>query len=112
MVEPVRVVPQFRKATSSSTRSALLANVNLKTNYEGRDEERKPAVGTTRNYSNINPDGSFTWGYEGMGNIMESWGLITKVQTNFGIFVILSGEDGSFKEETRGIDCVVRGKYG
>jgi hypothetical protein len=85
VVEPVRVVPQYRKATPSSTRSALLSSVNLRPTSD-RDDDRKPAVGTTRNYSHINEDGSFTFGYE--------------------------GEDGSFKEETRGTDCVVRGKYG
>jgi len=64
VVEPVRVVPQYRKATSSSTRSALLSSVNLRPTSD-RDEDRKPAVGTTRNYSHINEDGSFTFGYEG-----------------------------------------------
>ncbi|KAL7286892.1 hypothetical protein TKK_0018839 [Trichogramma kaykai] len=47
----------------------------------------KPApVQTIRNYNKVNDDGSFTFGYE--------------------------AADGSFKEETRGTDCVVRGKYG
>lgn len=41
---------------------------------------------TIRNYNKVNDDGSFTFGYE--------------------------AADGSFKEETRGTDCVVRGKYG
>ncbi|KAJ1522308.1 hypothetical protein ONE63_002605 [Megalurothrips usitatus] len=45
-----------------------------------------PPVQTIRNYSKVNDDGSFTFGYE--------------------------AADGSFKEETRGTDCVVRGKYG
>ncbi|XP_026682961.1 extensin-like isoform X2 [Diaphorina citri] len=50
-------------------------------------EESKPApVQTIRNYNKLNDDGSFTFGYE--------------------------AADGSFKEETRGTDCVVRGKYG
>ncbi|KAF4524051.1 hypothetical protein B566_EDAN017528 [Ephemera danica] len=48
--------------------------------------ERAPPVQTIRNYNTINDDGSFTFGYE--------------------------SADGSFKEETRGTDCVVRGKYG
>ncbi|KAF0296865.1 hypothetical protein FJT64_005712 [Amphibalanus amphitrite] len=53
----------------------------------GRQLNRKEeVVGTIRNYSYYNEDGSFTFGYE--------------------------AEDGSFKEETRGTDCVVRGKYG
>ncbi|XP_008550998.1 mediator of RNA polymerase II transcription subunit 12 [Microplitis demolitor] len=43
-------------------------------------------VQTIRNYNKVNDDGSFTFGYE--------------------------AADGSFKEETRGTDCVVRGKYG
>lgn len=47
---------------------------------------KEPPVQTIRNYSNVNDDGSFTFGYE--------------------------AADGSFKEETRGTDCVVRGKYG
>lgn len=47
---------------------------------------KSPPVQTIRNYNKINDDGSFTFGYE--------------------------AADGSFKEETRGTDCVVRGKYG
>jgi hypothetical protein len=47
---------------------------------------RAPPVQTIRNYNKLNDDGSFTFGYE--------------------------AADGSFKEETRGTDCVVRGKYG
>lgn len=47
---------------------------------------RPPPVQTIRNYNKVNDDGSFTFGYE--------------------------AADGSFKEETRGTDCVVRGKYG
>jgi hypothetical protein len=47
---------------------------------------RAPPVQTIRNFNTINDDGSFTFGYE--------------------------AADGSFKEETRGVDCVVRGKYG
>jgi len=39
-----------------------------------------------RRYREDNADGSITWGYE--------------------------NDDGSFKEETIGVDCVVRGKYG
>lgn len=47
---------------------------------------KAPPVQTIRNYNKVNDDGSFTFGYE--------------------------AADGSFKEETRGTDCVVRGKYG
>ncbi|CAG4999209.1 unnamed protein product [Parnassius apollo] len=47
---------------------------------------KQPPVQTIRNFNRVNDDGSFTFGYE--------------------------SADGSFKEETRGTDCVVRGKYG
>lgn len=51
-----------------------------------KEANAKETVQTIRNYSKVNDDGSFTFGYE--------------------------AADGSFKEETRGTDCVVRGKYG
>lgn len=51
-----------------------------------KQAEKAPPVQTIRNYNKVNDDGSFTFGYE--------------------------AADGSFKEETRGTDCVVRGKYG
>ncbi|KAF7271499.1 uncharacterized protein LOC143201328 [Rhynchophorus ferrugineus] len=51
-----------------------------------KEAPKTPPVQTIRNYNKVNDDGSFTFGYE--------------------------AADGSFKEETRGTDCVVRGKYG
>ncbi|XP_022909367.2 uncharacterized protein [Onthophagus taurus] len=51
-----------------------------------KEPSKSPPVQTIRNYNKVNDDGSFTFGYE--------------------------AADGSFKEETRGTDCVVRGKYG
>jgi hypothetical protein len=87
IVEPVRTVPTYRQATPTASRQALLSQVNYKSRGTISDDpDDRRNVGTTRNYSHINEDGSFTFGYE--------------------------GEDGSFKEETRGTDCVVRGKYG
>ncbi|KAK2575679.1 hypothetical protein KPH14_012070 [Odynerus spinipes] len=53
---------------------------------ESLQPSKAPPVQTIRNYNKVNDDGSFTFGYE--------------------------AADGSFKEETRGTDCVVRGKYG
>lgn len=50
---------------------------------ETRDRE---TVNTVERYSHTNEDGSFTFGY--------------------------IAEDGSFREETRGVDCITRGKYG
>lgn len=52
--------------------------------YAGR--KRKPVVQILRKYRTDNPDGSITWGFE--------------------------NEDGTFKEETIGVDCIIRGKYG
>lgn len=51
-----------------------------------QQQQKEPTAQTIRNYNKLNDDGSFTFGYE--------------------------ADDGSFKEETRGTDCVVRGKYG
>lgn len=57
-----------------------------KASIPSKTKEKAPPVQTIRNYNKVNDDGSFTFGYE--------------------------AADGSFKEETRGTDCVVRGKYG
>ena len=51
-----------------------------------RSKNRKPPVQILRKYRTDNDDGSITWGYE--------------------------NEDGTFKEETIGADCIIRGKYG
>merc|ERR1719431_97839 len=51
-----------------------------------RDREVEEPVATLERYSHKNEDGSFTFGYV--------------------------GADGSFREETRGADCITRGKYG
>lgn len=48
--------------------------------------QRAEPVATLERYNHKNEDGSFTFGYV--------------------------GEDGSFREETRGVDCITRGKYG
>ncbi|XP_026732893.1 probable basic-leucine zipper transcription factor R [Trichoplusia ni] len=58
----------------------------LKQQQPIQEGPKQPPVQTIRNYNKVNDDGSFTFGYE--------------------------AADGSFKEETRGTDCVVRGKYG
>ncbi|CAH1153959.1 unnamed protein product [Phaedon cochleariae] len=47
---------------------------------------KKPVVQILRKYRTDNEDGSITWGFE--------------------------NDDGTFKEETLGIDCVIKGKYG
>lgn len=53
---------------------------------EEEDRRRKPTVQILRKYRVDNEDGSITWGFE--------------------------NEDGTFKEETLGTDCIIRGKYG
>ena len=50
------------------------------------ENAQRETVGTVERYSHTNEDGSFTFGY--------------------------IAEDGSFREETRGVDCITRGKYG
>ncbi|CAH1978076.1 unnamed protein product [Acanthoscelides obtectus] len=76
-----------QQSASSRREDNLIHRGHTKgTNEVARTKESKPPVQTIRNYSKVNDDGSFTFGYE--------------------------AADGSFKEETRGTDCVVRGKYG
>ncbi|XP_035780829.1 mediator of RNA polymerase II transcription subunit 15-like [Anopheles albimanus] len=50
------------------------------------DRKRKPVAQILRKWREEHEDGSITWGFE--------------------------NDDGSFKEETIGIDCVTRGRYG
>lgn len=52
----------------------------------GNGRPRPEPIKTTERYSHMNADGSFTFGYV--------------------------SEDGAFREETRGVDCITRGKYG
>ncbi|XP_053679471.1 uncharacterized protein LOC128730450 [Anopheles nili] len=51
-----------------------------------QDRKRKPVAQILRKWREEHEDGSITWGFE--------------------------NDDGSFKEETIGIDCVTRGRYG
>ncbi|KAL3277153.1 hypothetical protein HHI36_012506 [Cryptolaemus montrouzieri] len=53
---------------------------------EDEPRRRKPVVQILRKYRTDNADGSITWGFE--------------------------NEDGTFKEETIGVDCIISGKYG
>lgn len=88
--EPVR--PQ-RPQRPSGGRTRLPPGIPRSSN---KDNEKKGQripnrpkaenVDTVERYSHTNEDGSFTFGY--------------------------IGEDGSFREETRGVDCITRGKYG
>lgn len=71
---------------SSPTRVPLQQIQSTQAPRTKEQSSKAPPVQTIRNYNKVNDDGSFTFGYE--------------------------AADGSFKEETRGTDCVVRGKYG
>lgn len=78
-----RPAPAISRARADYIRPAAKATTVPRSKEPANKE---PPVQTIRNYSKVNDDGSFTFGYE--------------------------AADGSFKEETRGTDCVVRGKYG
>lgn len=81
--------PYGRTASAAPRARADYVRPAAKATHAPRTKEpasKEPPVQTIRNYSKVNDDGSFTFGYE--------------------------AADGSFKEETRGTDCVVRGKYG
>ncbi|XP_049533584.1 zyxin-like [Anopheles darlingi] len=77
---------QYQRPAAKSTSAPATVTVAARSKAAQSNEARAPPVQTIRNYSKVNDDGSFTFGYE--------------------------AADGSFKEETRGTDCVVRGKYG
>ncbi|XP_050086816.1 putative RNA exonuclease pqe-1 [Anopheles aquasalis] len=79
-----RAEQQYQRPAAKSTSAPTAPAARSKAAQS--NESRAPPVQTIRNYSKVNDDGSFTFGYE--------------------------AADGSFKEETRGTDCVVRGKYG
>merc|ERR1711874_94401 len=51
-----------------------------------KKKHRKARVGTLDRYKYKNEDGSITWGYE--------------------------NDDGAYKEETIGMDCITHGRYG
>lgn len=73
----------YGRPTTSRARDGYSRPVPKTTSNASRTKDvSKETVQTIRNYSKVNDDGSFTFGYE--------------------------AADGSFKEETRGTDCVVR----
>jgi len=72
-----------REERRAAARSNLVNGNEPKRKVAGR---RVGVVGTLDRYRFENADGSITWGYK--------------------------NEDGSFKEETIGVDCITHGKYG
>jgi len=81
----IRQQPTKAGLRSQSPQAQQLVQQRLK-QQEQPQQQKEPTAQTIRNFNKLNDDGSFTFGYE--------------------------ADDGSFKEETRGTDCVVRGKYG
>lgn len=61
-------------------------DVSLCAIFDFQEREKKPVAQILRKYREENEDGTITWGFE--------------------------NDDGSFKEEIIGNDCVTRGRYG
>ena len=64
----------------------LTGQRKMKKKAHSKHGRKRGRVANIHSYRVTNEDGSITWGYE--------------------------NEDGSFKEETIGVDCVTHGKYG
>ncbi|XP_076039798.1 uncharacterized protein LOC143024683 isoform X2 [Oratosquilla oratoria] len=78
--------PRPSRPRSSAPLSNIEVEFNLDPNREPIRGLREPDVQIVKSWSHSNPDGTFSWGY------LDS--------------------SGTFKNETRGLDCVVRGTYG
>ncbi|CAG7719815.1 unnamed protein product [Allacma fusca] len=104
-IVPQQIQPQIRRPVQQRViPSAPIQVVTSQPQLQGRQPSQRPTsslgsdsrlknrvstpppIQTINRFMRNNPDGSITWGYE--------------------------NEDGTFKEETLGADCVVRGKYG
>lgn len=81
---PVQPVRQYSRPQEPINRAPVKVVPQQK--YTSNSRERKPVAQIIRKYTDEHPDGSITWGFE--------------------------NDDGSFKEETIGVDCITRGKYG
>lgn len=82
--EPVQPVRQYTRPQEPINRAPVK---NAPQKYiPTNNREKKPVAQIIRKYREENEDGSITWGFE--------------------------NDDGSFKEETIGVDCITRGKYG
>ena len=83
--------PVFAPTSTTTSRPVVLTPQKLPRKFaavktqQKSNNRRKQRIGIVDRYSVQNDDGSFTWGYQ--------------------------SADGSFKEETIGIDCVTRGRY-
>ena len=82
--EVVASVPKRRKEIKLTGQRAM--NKKKKKKANSKHTSKRGRVANIHSYRVTNEDGSITWGYE--------------------------NADGSFKEETIGVDCVTHGKYG
>lgn len=80
---PVR---QYSRPQQEPVRQAPVKSAPPQKYQPSNPREKKPVAQILRKYRDENEDGSITWGFE--------------------------NDDGSFKEETIGVDCVTRGRYG
>ena len=83
MNQVVATVPKRRKEIKLTGQRKMKKKAHSK---HGKHGSKRGRVANIHSYRVTNEDGSITWGYE--------------------------NEDGSFKEETIGVDCVTHGKYG
>lgn len=85
--EPIQPIRYSRPSEQQAPRQPVRNNQPPPQKYsQSNSREKKPVAQVIRKYREDNPDGSITWGFE--------------------------NDDGSFKEEIIGVDCVTRGKYG
>uniref|UniRef100_A0A146LPI5 Uncharacterized protein n=3 Tax=Lygus hesperus TaxID=30085 RepID=A0A146LPI5_LYGHE len=87
--EPARPKPYAQQQYNRQQQVARPAQkevVHSKASESTNNRQRKPTSQVLKKYRDDNADGTIVWGYE--------------------------NDDGSFKEETIGTDCVTRGKYG
>ncbi|XP_021942729.1 bromodomain-containing protein 4 [Zootermopsis nevadensis] len=86
---PVPTEPQYTKTSPqeyNTRQQQITRQPPPQQQFSKPQRGKKPVAQVISRYREDNEDGSITWGYE--------------------------NDDGSFKEETIGVDCVVRGKYG
>ncbi|XP_055695073.1 proline-rich protein HaeIII subfamily 1 [Lutzomyia longipalpis] len=92
---PVRPRPAFKEARPQFDDEPLIRRnpeprpsprPHHQSHVDDGHRERKPVAQILRKYREEHEDGTITWGFE--------------------------NDDGSFKEETIGIDCITRGRYG
>jgi hypothetical protein len=89
-IERPRPVPQQRNLPQPQAPRPRAQNFDEQRPHQkphhSDDKPKKPVAQILRKYREENPDGTIVWGFE--------------------------NDDGSFKEETIGIDCITRGVYG